>query len=113
MSESATEETPIRDLLLRMTADSVETSELDAQTLALVRIAALVASGAPAASYALNLEVAGEVGLTGDDVAGVLAAIAPIVGTSRVVAAAGRIAMAIGVIVEVAMEELADEDAGE
>lgn len=112
MSETTTE-TPVLDLLLRMTADSVETSDLDIQTLALVRIAALVASDASSASYALNLELAGEVGLTPEDVAGVLAAIAPVVGTSRVVAAAGRIALAIGIIVEAALEELEAEEAGE
>jgi hypothetical protein len=73
-----------------------------------------VASGAPSASYALNLAAAGEVGLNADDVRGVLTAIAPIVGTSRVVAATGRIVLAIGVAIEVASEELdAEIDAGE
>jgi len=72
-------------------------------------IAALVASDAPAASYALNLAAAGEVGLEADDVRGVLAAIAPIVGTSRVVAATGRIVLAIGVAIEVITAELEDE----
>jgi hypothetical protein len=52
-----------------MTADSVEASSLDAQTIILVRLAALVASDAPAVSYALNLAVAGELGLTVDDAA--------------------------------------------
>ena len=46
MSES-TSETPVLDLLASMTADSVEASSLDAQTLMLVRIAALAAVDAP------------------------------------------------------------------
>ena len=40
-------ETPVLDLLTSMTADSMEASSLDAETLMLVRIAALVAVDAP------------------------------------------------------------------
>jgi hypothetical protein len=109
MSEPTSSDTPVLDLLASMTADSVDASSLDAQSIALVRLAALVASGAPAASYALNLAVADEVGLDAEDVRGVLAAIAPIVGTSRVVAATGRIVLAIGVAIEVASAELDEE----
>jgi 4-carboxymuconolactone decarboxylase len=109
MSEPASTDTPVLDLLASMTADSLEVTSLDAQSIAMVRLAALVASGAPAASYALNLAAAGDMGLDADDVRGVLAAIAPIVGTSRVVAATGRIVLAIGVAIEVAEAEMAGE----
>ena len=109
MSESAASDTPVLDLLASMTADSLDASSLDEQSIMLVRLAALVASGAPSASYALNLAAAGEVGLNADDVRGVLTAIAPIVGTSRVVAATGRIVLAIGVAIEVASSETDDE----
>jgi hypothetical protein len=109
MSETASQETPVLDLLARMTADSLDASSLDAQSIALVRLAALVASGAPAASYALNLAAAGEVGLTPDDVRGVLAAVAPIVGTSRVVGATGRIVLALDIAIEVASADLDDD----
>ena len=108
MSELATSDTPVLDLLERMTADSVATSGLDMQSIALVRLAALVASDAPAVSYALNLAVDAEVGLDADDVRGVLAAVAPIVGTSRVAAATGRIALALKVAIEVASADLDD-----
>ena len=91
-----------------MTAASLDASSLDPQTIALVRLAALVASGAPAVSYGLNLAVASEVGLDADDVRGVLAAVAPIVGTSRVVAATGRIVVALGVAIEEAAADYAD-----
>ena len=97
MSDLATSETPVLDLLERMTVDSVASSSLDVQSIALVRLAALVASDAPAASYALNLAADAEIGLTPDDVRGVLTAIAPIVGTSRVAAATGRIVTALSV----------------
>jgi 4-carboxymuconolactone decarboxylase len=113
MSESATSDTPVLDLLGKMTADSIEASSLDAQTIALVRLAALVASDAADVSYAMNLAIAGDLGLTADDVQGVLAAIAPIVGTSRVVAATSRIAEVLEVAIEVAVAEMADEQENE
>jgi 4-carboxymuconolactone decarboxylase len=111
MSELSTSDTPILDLLERMTADSVEASSLDAQTIILVRLAALVASDAPTVSYALNLAVAGELGLTVEDARGVLTAIAPIVGTSRVAAATVRIVEAIDVAIEVAAMNTDEDDA--
>ena len=73
-----------------MTADSIEASSLDAETLMLVRIAALAAVDAPAVSYLLNLGAASEVGVDAEQVRGVLAAIAPIVGTARVASATGQ-----------------------
>jgi 4-carboxymuconolactone decarboxylase len=109
MSQTSTADTPVLDLLGRMTVDSLETSTLDAQSIALVRLAALVASGAPAASYALNLAAAGEVGLGAEDVRGVLAAIAPVVGTTRIVDATGRIVLALGIAIEVASAEMDDD----
>lgn len=109
MSQNATQsDTPVLDLLARMTADSLESSSLDPQTIMLVRIAALVASDAPAVSYALNLGAAGGVGLDAEAVRGVLAAIAPIVGTSRVAGATGRLVLAVGVAIEEAAAEYAD-----
>ena len=93
-----------------MTTESLEASSLDEQTLMLVRIAALVAVDAPPVSYAMNLEAAAEVGLNAEQVRGVLAAIAPIVGTTRVVSATTSIAGALALEVELA--EL-DEQSGQ
>ncbi len=110
MSDLSTSDTPVLDLLASMTADSLEASSLDMQSIALVRLAALVATGAPAASYALNLAVASDVGLDVDDVRGVLTAIAPIVGTARVASATGRIVLALEVALEVVEADLDDDD---
>ena len=66
----------------------------------LVRIGALVAVDAPPASYLLNLGAAGQAGVDDEQVRGVLAAVAPIVGTARVAAAAGSIAQALGIALE-------------
>lgn len=107
---SSTTETPILDLLAGMTADSVAASNLDPNTLMLVRIAALVAVDAPAVSYLLNLGAAGEIGLDPELVRGVLAAVAPIVGTSRVASATGKIVDALEIELEIA--ELAAQDEG-
>ena len=104
-------ETPVLDLLASMTADSATASSLDAQTLMLVRIAALAAVDAPPVSYMLNLEAAAASGVGADQIRGVLAAIAPIVGTARVVSATGSIVEALAVEIEVA--ELEAEEAEE
>ena len=77
----------------------------------LVRIAALAAVDAPAVSYLLNLGAASEVGIDAEQVRGVLAAIAPIIGTARVASATGKIVDAIEVAIEVA--ELEEEEQGE
>jgi len=101
MAEQTTE-APVLDLLKSMTAESLAASSLDVETLALVRIAALVAVDAPPVSYLLNLEAASEVGIDAEQVRGVLAAIAPIVGTARVASATGKIVDALDVAIEVA-----------
>jgi 4-carboxymuconolactone decarboxylase len=109
----ATDETPVLDLLERMTVDSVATADLDPDDLMLVRIAALVAIDAPSVSYLMNLGAASEVGVDTEQIQGVLAAIAPIVGTARIVSATGRILDALDVAIEVAeLDEESDERIG-
>jgi alkylhydroperoxidase/carboxymuconolactone decarboxylase family protein YurZ len=107
MTEPA-DDTPVLDLLADMTAASLAASSLDAQTLALVRVAALVAVDAPTISYVMNLNAAAELGIDGDQVRGVLAAIAPIVGTARIASATGKIVEALAVEIEIA--ELPQQD---
>ena len=95
-------DTPVLDLLASMTADSLEASSLDSEELMLVRLAALVAVDAPPASYVLNLGAASELGFDLEDVQGVLAAVAPIVGTAKVAAATGNIVRALDFALETA-----------
>jgi 4-carboxymuconolactone decarboxylase len=102
-------DTPVLDLLARMTADSLEASSLDERTTMLVRIAALVAVDAPPASYLLNLGVAAESGIDEDQIRGVLIAVAPIVGSARVAAATGNIARALGLAMLAELEAEAEE----
>jgi len=83
-------------VLADMTAISIERADLDPKTLMMIRLAALVAIGAPPLSYLLNLETADAVGVTKQQAEAVLIAIAPIVGTTRVVAAAGGLVEGLG-----------------
>jgi alkylhydroperoxidase/carboxymuconolactone decarboxylase family protein YurZ len=106
MAEQSTE-TPVLDLVKRMTADSFEVSGLDPETLMLVRIGALVAVDAPPVSYLMNIGVAGEVGVEAEQVRDVLAAVAPIVGTTKIASATGNIVRALGLALE--LEELEEE----
>jgi len=104
------EDTPLLDTLAVMTAASIEASNLEARELMLARIAALAAVGAPPASYLANAGTAVDIGITLEDVQGVLIAVAPIVGTARVVSAAGNIARALGFAIAAIDAELAADD---
>ena len=69
----------------------------------------MVAVNAPPSSYLLNAESALDLGITVQDVQGILIAVAPVVGTPRVMAAAGNIAKALGLAVALADSELDDD----
>ena len=99
--------TPVLDTLVQMNEGTLERSGLDPGTYMLARIAALAASGAPPVSYLANLEAASELGVSPEQVQGVLVAIAPVVGGAAVAAAAGSITRALGIAIE--LGELAEE----
>jgi Na+/H+-dicarboxylate symporter len=103
------DDTPVLDTLAEMTAASIAHSNLPAREHMVARIAALAAVGAPAGSYLLNAGTASDVGITLEDVQGILVAVAPIVGTARTVAAAGNITRALGFAVAIAEAELEAE----
>jgi hypothetical protein len=98
-------ETPVLDTLIAMTADSVERCGLAPETFMLTRIAALAASDAPPISYIAHIDPAMHASLTAEQVQDVLVAIAPVVGTARVMTAAGNIAKALDVTIAVADAE--------
>ena len=72
------------------------TTVLDARTTALVRIAALIASSAPAASMRSAIDDAVAAGVSLSEIMAVLDSIVGVVGLPRAVAAAPRIAAALG-----------------
>jgi hypothetical protein len=99
------EDQPVLNTLADITAVSVVRGTLDAREHMIARLAALVAVDAPAASYVLNFEPAAEVGVTLEDAQGLLVAVAPIVGTARVMSAAGKITEALCFVIDVAIAE--------
>ena len=72
-------------------------------------LAALVAVDAPPVSYMLNVEIASDVNVDGEQIEGMLAAIAPIVGSARVASAAGKMVRALRL--EISLAELAEQEA--
>jgi alkylhydroperoxidase/carboxymuconolactone decarboxylase family protein YurZ len=103
-------ETPVLDTIAAITAASIEGCTLAPRELMMARIAALVAVNAPPASYLVNAGAADDVGITLEDVEGILTAVAPIVGTPRVTAAAGNIARALGFAIAALEDELIATD---
>ncbi len=101
----ATGKAPVLEALAEMNAVSLSRTELDARSLLLVRLAALVAVDAPVSSYYLHIGPSIDAGLTVKDAEDVLVAAAPIVGAPRAAAAAARISEALDVAIEVALEE--------
>jgi 4-carboxymuconolactone decarboxylase len=99
----AQSDAPVIDTVLAMNLDALERSGLDQDTYLLVRLAVLVAIDAPPASYAATLALAADSGVTIEQAQAVLIAIAPLVGTPRVTAAAGNVLRALAGI-----EALAD-----
>ena len=69
---------------------------LDAKTLALVRLAALVAVGGAVPSYGAQADAAVGAGATVPEIVDVLVGVVPIVGFPCVVAAAPKLALGLG-----------------
>ncbi|MGY1584779.1 carboxymuconolactone decarboxylase family protein [Streptomyces sp. MN13] len=98
-------DTPVLDTLAAMTVDSIERCGLDAKTFILTRLAALAAMDAPAISYLAHVDPAMKADLTTEQLQDVLVAIAPVVGTARVMSAATHITEALGITIALAEAE--------
>ena len=72
-------------------------SGLDERSHALVKLAATIAMDAPSSVYSWQVNVALKAGVTEGELIGLLATVSPLVGSSRTVAAAGRLAFALGI----------------
>ena len=79
---------------------------LEPMTCALIRVAGLLSVDAPQASLSWGVSEALESGATPSDVIGALLSIAPELGSARVVAAAPRLALALGWDIDAALETL-------
>ena len=69
---------------------------LDPKTLALVRLAALIAVGGSGPSFGAHADAAVSAGATAAEIVDVLVGVVPTVGLPRVVAAAPEVGMALG-----------------
>jgi 4-carboxymuconolactone decarboxylase len=85
----ATGEAGVLEALARMQVGSLERSRLDEETYLLARLAALVATDAAPVSYLAHLGRMGE--LPAAKVLATLAAVAPVVGSARVLSAASKL----------------------
>jgi 4-carboxymuconolactone decarboxylase len=85
----------VLNVLMRMQEGSLEESGLDPETFMLARIAALTTLDAAPASWLVNLRISDEIGISPERIIGTLIAIAPVIGTARIVSAAGSIVGAL------------------
>jgi alkylhydroperoxidase/carboxymuconolactone decarboxylase family protein YurZ len=90
--------------VLGMGRNTVEVSQLDQKTHALVRLAAALAMDAALSSYQSTIEPALAAGASPDEIVGTLIAVAPTVGLTRAVSAAPELALALGYDVDAALE---------
>ena len=97
--------TPVLDTLIDINAASISHSQLSPRELMLARIAAMVAVDAPPASYLANARPGAASGLNQQDVQDVMIAVAPIVGTAKVVSAGGNMMRALGFAIMVEGEQ--------
>ena len=101
------DDNPVLDTLVDVTAASIDHNTLSARDFMLARVAALIAVDAPPISYIANASAIEQSGITADDIQGIMIAVAPVVGTPRVMAAGGHILRALGITIAVADAELA------
>ena len=97
MAGAASHDTAVLEPSLSLAEDAGETMGLDMRSRPLVRLAGLVASGAgeKSAAYRWHVNQALDRGVTIDEIAGVLMALLPTVGTARVTVAASAIRAAL------------------
>jgi alkylhydroperoxidase/carboxymuconolactone decarboxylase family protein YurZ len=99
------DDAPVLDALTDMTAVSVARSSLSPRDFMLARLAALIAVDGPPISYIANASAIQGSGLTAEDIQGLMIAIAPVVGTPRVMSAGGHILRALGIEIAIAEAE--------
>jgi alkylhydroperoxidase/carboxymuconolactone decarboxylase family protein YurZ len=93
-------ESSVLEGLLAMQVENLEDSGLEPRAYAMVKIATLIAVGAPPASFMAQVAFALRVGVTAEEILGVLVAVAPQVGIPRVVAAAPELTGALGLTLD-------------
>lgn len=98
-------ENPVLETIGAITDAALGRSDLPADALLMIRIAALAAVDARPISYLAHVGPAIESGVTAKDVQNVLVAVAPIIGTARTMSAAINITEALGFAIAVVEDE--------
>jgi len=86
---------PVIEALAKQSEGALQQTGIDPRTALLVRIAALVALDAAPASYLVHLGIADRGGVRAETIEATLVELAPLVGTARIVSAAGKINQAL------------------
>lgn len=84
------------DGLITARRGTVRADQLDAAQAALVRLGALAASGGPKQAFQRTVAAALDAGVSPDQIVDALVCMAPVIGSSRITAAAPKVAVAIG-----------------
>jgi 4-carboxymuconolactone decarboxylase len=92
--------------VLCTTAHGTAPAHLDARSFSVGRVAALFAIDAPESSYGWATSAALAAGVTSDELVELLIALAPVIGSARVVSAAPKLGLALGYDVEADIEGL-------
>jgi alkylhydroperoxidase/carboxymuconolactone decarboxylase family protein YurZ len=82
---------------------NLELRRMDGKTLALVRLAAITAVGGAVPSFGEEADAATASGATADEIVDVLVGLVPVLGLPCVVAAAPKLALALGYDIEAAL----------
>lgn len=86
--------------LLEMQLHNLEASGLEPRAYSLVKIATLIALDAPPASYIAQVGFALEAGVAPDEIVNLLVTVAPQVGLPKVISAAPKVMLALGLELE-------------
>lgn len=89
-------ESSVLEGLHRVQLENLEDSGLDPRVYGMVTVAALIALDAPPPSFAAQATLALEAGATPEELLGVLIAVSPQVGMPKVIAAAPKLMLALG-----------------
>ena len=83
---------------------SADPCQLDRRSRSIARVAAMVAHDGSVQTFRWTIDDALEVGVTPDEIVGVMLAIAPLVGTARIVDTAPKVALALDYDLDEALE---------
>ena len=86
---------PVLEAIARQSENALQQDAIEPRTALLVRIAALVALDAAPASYVVHLGLADRAGIKAEEIQATLVELLPLVGSAKVVSAAGKVNQAL------------------